>query len=60
MKEKEFNRFVRELEDQESAKLRANRLSIDEIIRIIGAKQTRMEVKNEWNVMSQEDAATDT
>ena len=56
MKEKEFNRFVRELEDQESAKLRANRLSIDEIIRIIGAKQTRMEVKNEWNVMSQEDA----
>ena len=56
MKEKEFNRFVRELEDQESAKLKADRLSIEDIIRIIGAKQTRMEVKNEWNVMSQEDA----
>ena len=56
MKEKEFNQFVRELEDQESAKLRADRMSIDKIIRIIGAKQTRMEVKNEWNVMSQEDA----
>ena len=42
MKEKEFNQFVRELEDQKSAKLRADRMSIDKIIRIIGAKQTRM------------------
>ena len=37
-KEKEFNRFVQELVDQESAKLRADRMSMDEIIRIIGAK----------------------
>ena len=55
MREKEFNRFVRELRDQEARKAKANRASIDEIIREIADKQTRMETDNEWNVMSQED-----
>lgn len=55
MKEKEFNRFVRELRDQEARKAKANRASIDEIIREIADKQTRMETDHEWNVMSQED-----
>ena len=56
MKEKEFTRFVKQLEDDHSAKERANRDSISEVIRKIGAKQTRMETKGEWNVVSQEDA----
>ena len=56
MKEKEFTRFVKNLEDDESAKQITNRDTIEEVIRKIGAKQTRMETKGEWNAVSQEDA----
>lgn len=42
--------------NEESAKEKKNRDSITEVIRKIGAKQTRMETKGEWNVVSQEDA----
>ena len=56
MKEKEFTRFVKNLEDDESAKEKPNRDTIEEVIRKIGAKQTRMETKGEWNAVSQEDA----
>ena len=55
MKEKEFTRFVSELEDKEATKDKQARASIDEIIRQITAKQTRMESDKEWNVMSHED-----
>ena len=56
MKEKEFTRFVGELEDREAEKDPAHRSSINELIKKICAKQTRMEIKNTWNAMSQEDA----
>ena len=55
MKEKEFTRFVGELEDREAEKDPSARDSINELIRKICAKQTRMETKNTWNSMSQED-----
>jgi hypothetical protein len=55
MKEREFNRYVKQKEDDYSAASPANRNSIDEVIRDVNAKQTRMEAKGEWNVMSQED-----
>ena len=38
MKEKEFTRFVKQLEDYESAKEKGNRDPIEEVIRKIGAK----------------------
>ena len=55
MREKEFTRFVGELEDREAEKDPASRDSINDLIRKISAKQTRMETKNSWNAMSQED-----
>ncbi len=55
LREKEFTRFVQQLEDDEARKDVTNRSSIDEVIREICAKQTRMETKNNWNVMSKED-----
>ena len=56
MKEKEFTRFVGELEDREAEKDPTHRSSINELIKKIYAKQTRMEIKNTWNAMLQEDA----
>ena len=56
MKEKEFTRFVGELEDREAEKDPTHCSSINELIKKICAKQTRMEIKNTWNAMSQEDA----
>ena len=56
MKEKEFSRFVGELEDREAEKDPTLRSSINDLIKKICAKQTRMEVKNTWNALSQEDA----
>ena len=55
MKEKEFNRYVRQLQDEEARKAKANRATVDEIIREIADKQTQMETDQEWNVMSPED-----
>ena len=55
MKEKEFNRYVRQTQDDEARKPKANRASVDEIIRDLTDKQTRMETDREWNVMSPED-----
>ena len=55
LKEKEFTRFVRQLRDDEARKDAASRAPIETIIREICAKQTRMEVDHEWNVMSEED-----
>ena len=55
LKEKELTRFVRQLKDNEARKDVTKRESIDAIIREICAKQTRMEVDNEWHVMSEED-----
>ncbi len=55
LKEKEFTRFVRQLRDEEARKDVTNREPIENIIRDICAKQTRMEVDNEWNVLSEED-----
>ena len=55
LKEKEFTRFVRQLRDEEARKDVTAREPIENIIRDICAKQTRMEVDNEWNVMSEED-----
>ena len=56
MKGKEFSGYVKQSEDDESAKEKSTRNSINEVIRKIGAKQTRMETKNEWNMLSQEDS----
>ena len=56
MQEKEFTRFVRDLQDQEARKPKANRQTIEAIIRDIADKQTRMETENEWNIMSLEDS----
>ena len=47
MKEKEFSRCVQQVEDDESSKAKSARDSINEVIRKIGAKQTRIETKNE-------------
>lgn len=52
MWEKEFAQFVRQLEDQESAKDKPTRLSINDVIRQIADKQTQMETTEEWNVIS--------
>ena len=52
MKEKEFTRFIGELEDREAKKDSSTRDSINELVRKICAKQTRMETKNTWNSMS--------
>ena len=56
MREKEFTRFVRDLQDQEARKPKANRQTIEAIIQDIADKQTRMETENEWNIMSPEDS----
>jgi len=55
LKEKEFSRFVRQLRDEEARKDVTAREPIDNVIRDICAKQTRMEVDKEWNVLSEED-----
>ena len=55
MKEKEFTRFIGELEERGAQKDPSASDSINELIRKICAKQTRMETKNTWNSMSQED-----
>jgi len=55
LKEKEFTRFVRQLRDEEARKDTTTREPIENANRDICAKQTRMEVDNEWNVMSEED-----
>ena len=56
MREKEFTRFVKQVKDEQAMKDRAARDSVDKIITIICAKQTRMESDKEWNVMSPEDS----
>lgn len=55
MWEKEFAQFVRQLEDQDSAKDKPTRLSINDVIRQIADKQTQMETTEEWNVMLEKD-----
>ena len=56
MREKEFSRFVKQIKDEQAMKDRASCNTVDKIISVICAKQTRMESDQEWNVMSLEDA----
>ena len=56
MREKEFTRFVKQIKDEQAMKDRASCDTVDRIISIICAKQTRMESDKEWNIMSPEDA----
>ena len=55
MCEKEFTRCVKQVKDEQARKDRASCDTVDKIISIICAKQTRMKSDKEWNIMSPED-----
>ena len=56
MKEREFTNFVKHLKDQEAMKMKTNRSTVDQLITMLAAKQTRMKSDKEWNVVSPEEA----